>query len=78
MEIDDRYFSAGWMRYAANTKPERDAQRELKAIIKAIENEAYNGNYTYTRGHIFPQNIEYLRDKGFRVEQTDKRFCVSW
>lgn len=79
MELDDKYFDAMHMRWAAITKPNRDRMRELQSIIRAIENEAYNGKYKYARNHMFSQNVEYLREKGFKVILTENnRYEVSW
>ncbi len=79
MELDDKYFTAGWMNYMAMKKPDRDAAKEMEAIKKAIENEARNGKFTYSRGHLFPQNIDYLRKKGFKVTIISKKhYEISW
>ena len=79
MELDDKYFTADWMNYIAARKPDRDATKEMEAIKKAIENEACNGKFTYSRKHRFPQNIDCLREKGFEVTViSEKHYEISW
>jgi hypothetical protein len=79
MEINDRYFCAAYMNIRAKNKPNRDAEKERANIIHAICNEANNGNYSYRRNHLFPQNVEYLREKGFKVTLlAPNQYEVRW
>ncbi len=76
---DNKYFTAANLHFFAASKAERDANRELEAIVRAIYNEAEHGNYTYKRNHIFQDNIDKLRSRGFQVKIIpDRQFEVSW
>lgn len=76
---DEKYFTAANLRTFAAGKAAREADKELKAIVRAIYNEANHGNYTYKRNHIFQQNIDWLRGRGFQVKIIPQRHCeISW
>ena len=76
---DNKYFTAAHLHLFAAGKAERDAEKELEAIIRAIHNEASHGNYIYKRNHMFQKNIDWLRERGFQVKIIPNRhYEVSW
>ncbi len=76
---EEKYFTAMDLHFIALGKTERDIKREREAMIRAIYNEADNGNYTYNRNHIFRENMDWLRERGFQVRiNPNKNYEVSW
>ena len=77
-KTEDWDWDAVRAKYKAEHFIIEDIKKQKKVVIEMIKFAANEGKFTTTVGLLYPENEEYFKHKGFKVESTDYVTNISW